>query len=54
MLLGASGSVDGERVARAEVMLHRVQGDWIAEQDPYLEARMQRILSDELKPRFHL
>lgn len=53
VLMGAEAAVDGRRVARTEVILQRIEGDWLEAQDEVLERTLRRVLPDPLKIRYH-
>lgn len=52
VLMRAEASVGGKRVARTDVLLHRVHADWLAEQDAVVRATLRRILPQELQARY--
>ena len=54
LLARTSAHVNDERVARSEVMLQRITGDWLGDQDEHLIATMRRVLDDELRARFNI
>jgi 3-hydroxyacyl-[acyl-carrier-protein] dehydratase len=53
VLIGARASVDGQRVARTDIMLQRVRADWLTEvQDDVVANTLRRVLTDDLKRRY--
>ena len=51
-LLQGVARVDGLRVARSEVLMHRIRADWLSKEVPIVESTMDRMLSDDLKKRY--
>jgi 3-hydroxyacyl-[acyl-carrier-protein] dehydratase len=51
-LLRAEARMNGARVARSEVLVHRVEADWTLAQDAVLAHRLHELLPEDLRVRY--
>jgi 3-hydroxyacyl-[acyl-carrier-protein] dehydratase len=54
VLMRAEAAVAGCRVGRTEIMLQRIRGSWLAQQDQIVRNALRRLLSHELKAKYEL